>query len=421
MLAPSVWAETTIEKNTLSLQQAESLMLKQNPALFAADRNIQALASIPAQVGTLPDPSISFNALNLPVNTFSPTQENMTQFQLGFSQTLPYPGKLGLKKDIAAQVTNVALSNKEELRLVLLRNVRIHWWNIAYLDKALFIVRNNQNLLRNLVRISEAKYKTGAGLQQDVLLAQLELSKILEQLLRLESERTVQVATLNALMNQPSNQAIILPPSLPDMAIPTIQIRFLKAWAKRNHPKLRSLDYQMNAANKRIDLAKKDYYPDFKLGAAYGFRQGRNPVNNQSRSDMASLMFSMNIPIFTDSKQDKALDQRHAEQAQLEFKWKDTLNQINADIDSAAAQFQTAQKQMQLFKLGIIPQSHQTTASMLAGYQVNKVDFLNLVRAQLVEFNHDIQYWKHYMKAGQAYAKLAHAVGRKRLDGEGNE
>ncbi|MDQ6963220.1 MAG: TolC family protein [Mariprofundaceae bacterium] len=422
MISPSLWAVNNLEESpTLSLQQAETMVLKQNPSLFAAEKHMQALAMIPPQVGTLADPTISFKALNLPVNSFSPTQENMTQMQLAISQKLPYPGKLNLKKAIAKDTAKVAISNRDELRLVLLRNVRIHWWNIAYLDKALFIVRNNQHLLRNLVRISEAKYKTGAGLQQDVLLAQLELSKILEQAFKLTSERRVQVAQLNALLNRDTDTSIQLASPLPDMSRAVSQVERLKKWAKKFHPKLQSLGHQIDAADKRIDLANKDYYPDFKVSAAYGFRQGTNPANNQTRSDMASVMLSMNLPIFTDSKQDKALDQRHAEQAQLEFKWKNTLNQINADIDSAVSELHTSQKQMQLFKLGIIPQSRQTTASMLAGYQVNKVDFLNLVRAQLIEFNHDIQYWKHYTKAGQAYAKLAQAVGKKPSLGENHE
>jgi len=416
MVSPSLWAESSTK--ILSLSKAELILLKQNPALLAAEQHIQAKAAIAPQVGTLPDPSISVNALNIPLNSFSTTQENMTQFQFGVSQTLPYPGKLTLKSDIASEIAKVAISNREELRLILLRNLRIHWWNLVYLEKALFIVRNNQDLLRNLVRISEAKYKTGAGLQQDVLLAQLELSKILEQEFKLESEHDIQVAQLNALMSRLSTTPITLPKQLPSIDMSIKKVAHLKEWAKKYHPRLQGLEHQVNAAGKRIDLAKKDYYPDFKIGAVYGFRQGTNPTNNQPRSDMGSIMFSMNVPIFTDTKQDRALGQRHAEQAQVEFKWRDAANQINADIDSAISELHTAQKQVQLFQLGIIPQSRQTTASMLAGYQVNKVDFLNLVRAQLIEFNHDIQYWKHYVKAGQAYANLKAAVGKDHLNGE---
>ena len=169
----------------LTLQQAEMLTLQNNPALLATGKQAEAMATMPAQAASLADPKLSFKALNLPVDSFSTTQENMTQLQLGLSQDLPFPGKLGLKSDIAEHMARAAQHSSQEFCLLLLRNTRIHWWNLAYLDQALRIVRSNQQLMRRLVRIAETKYKTGKGLQQDVLLAQLELSKLLEKELHL--------------------------------------------------------------------------------------------------------------------------------------------------------------------------------------------------------------------------------------------
>lgn len=412
---------TSAMASTLTLKQAEDLALANNPALHAADSNAVAMAAIPSQAGSLPDPTLSLNALNLPVNSFSTTQENMTQLQLGISQSLPFPGKLGLKQKAAERFAEAAASNRDELRLLLLRNMRVHWWNLSYLDRALMIVQNNQTLLRNLVRVSEAKYKTGKGLQQDVLLAQLELSKLLEKELSLTFERANQVAKLNALLGRESATPVELPNDLPEISSSTPDVVSLKQWAKDNRPLLTSLSRHIDAASSMVALAEKDYYPDFKLGAAYGFRQGLNPVSRQSRSDLGSIMLSMTLPIYTGSKQDRAVDQRKAEKAKAQYSWEDGLNRVNAEIDIAASDLRVAREQLSLFKQGIIPQARQTTASMLAGYQVNKVDFLNLVRAQLSEFNNDIQYWQLYARAQQAEARLAAAAGKKQLYGETDE
>lgn len=400
----------------LTLKQAESLALADNPALHAADSNATAMAAIPPQAGSLPDPTLSLNALNFPLDSFSTRQENMTQMQVGFSQALPFPGKLALKEAAAESLAAAAASNRDELRLLLLRNVRIHWWNLAYLDKALTLVQNNQALLRNLVRVSEAKYRTGEGLQQDVLLAQLELSHLLERELSLKNQREFQVAELNALLGRDSATVISLPNQLPEIIKVTPNVVELKQWARDNRPMLVSLNRHVDAAGSMVALAEKDYYPDFKLGAAYGVRQGINPVSRQSRADLGSIMFSMTLPIFTGSKQDRAVDQRKAEKAKARFTWQDGLNRVYAEIDSAAADLRISRKQLSLFKQGIIPQARQTTASMLAGYQVNKVDFLNLVRAQLTEFNNDIQYWQLYARTGQAEARLAAAAGKQHLN-----
>ncbi|GAV20256.1 cobalt-zinc-cadmium resistance protein CzcC precursor [Mariprofundus micogutta] len=401
---------------TLTLKQAEALALASNPALHAADSNAVAMAAIPSQVSSLPDPTLSLNAMNLPVNSFSTTQENMTQMQIGFSQALPFPGKLALKAEAAERLAEAAASNRDELRLLLLRNVRIHWWNLAYLDKALMLVQSNQALLRNLVRVSEAKYKTGSGLQQDVLLAQLELSHLLDRELSLKTQREFQVAELNALLGRDSVAALTLPEQLPEIIKATPNIIVLKQWARDNRPMLASLNRHVDAAGSLVALAEKDYYPDFKLGAVYGVRQGINPVNRQSRSDLGSIMLSMTLPIYAGNKQDRAVDQRKAEKAKAEFSWQDGLNRVYAEIDAAASDLRITREQLSLFKQGIIPQARQTTASMLAGYQVNKVDFLNLVRAQLAEFNNDIQYWQLYARAAQAEARLAAASGKKHLE-----
>jgi len=414
LLSALLSLSTICSAEPLTLRQAEKLAVEQNPALHAADSNAIAMAAIPLQAGSLPDPTLSLNALNLPVDSFSTSQEAMTQLQLGISQKLPFPGKLGLKQQAATELAGAAASNRDELRLLLLRNVRIYWWNLAYLDKALQIVENNQQLLRNLVRVSEAKYKTGTGLQQDVLLAQLELSKLLEKELTLKGESANQRANLNALLGRDPAKPIELPDELPEVVANDIDVAALKHWAKENRPALNALSHSVDSADTMIALAEKEYYPDFTLGAAYGFRSGVNP-NGQARSDMASIMLSMTLPIYTGSKQDRAVDQRRAERAKAEFSRQDGLYRVYAEIDAAASDLRITREQLSLFRQGIIPQARQTTASMLAGYQVNKVDFLNLVRAQLSEFNNDMQQWQIFARVHQSEARLAAAAGSENL------
>lgn len=405
----------------LTLQQAEQLALQNNPALAATGKQAEAMATMPSQVGSLPDPKVSMKALNLPMDSFSTRQENMTQMQLGFSQALPFPGKLALKSDVAEYMAAAALQNQAEFRLLLLRNTRVHWWNLAYLDQALSIIRSNQDLLRNLVRIAETKYKTGKGLQQDVLLAQLELSKLLERELSLKSVRARESATLGVLLGSPSNTHIELPPQLTaHINTQPMDVAALKREARSARPMLLGMNDKVMAAGSRVALAKKGYYPDFNIGAAYGFRQGVNPMNKQPRADLASVMLSMSIPLYSGSKQGKAVDQRMAEKAKAQFSWQDAANQVDADIDAAASDLRIARDQVALFEHGILPQARQTTASMLAGYQVNKVDFLNLVRAQLSQFNTDIRYWKQVSITHQAEARLAAAVGKENLNMENN-
>jgi len=393
----------------LSLSGAVEVAVADNPSLAAMRARAEAMAAIPSQVGTLPDPSLSFNALNLPMDTFSLSQEGMTQMQIGIGQAFPFPGKLGLREDAADYEAKAAGSEVDETRLWLIRSVKSSWWRLLYLDKALEIVASNQVLLRQFVEIAQTKYKVGQGLQQDVLLAQLELSKLLDQEVRLKGMRRNEEARLNALLNWPTERSLTLAHTL-DSKLPSLREEVvLHKQAETARPLLLAQHNRIGAARSRVDLAKKDYYPDFNLGAAYGFRSGIN--NGIERADVASLRFTMSLPIYTDTKQDKAMDQRNSELLQQNYRLQDTLQQVREEISRAMADYWRASELVVLFKTGIIPQARQTVDSMLAGYQVNKVDFLNLVRAQVTLYNYETQYWLSFSSAQQALAALEAVVG----------
>ena len=119
----------------------------------------------------------------------------------------------------------------------------------------------------------------------------------------------------------------------------------------------------------------------------------------------------MTLPIFTGSKQDNAVLQRKSELQAQRYSLHDTVNGVKSQISQAVAGYLQSKEQFQLFKDGIIPQARQTVESMLSGYQVNKVDFLNLVRSQMTLLNYENQYWKSVTAANQALARLAAAVG----------
>ena len=395
----------------LELNRAVEIALEGNPGLARITARAHALAELPAQVGTLPDPVLSLNALNLPTDTFSLSQEAMTQMQVGIGFTLPFPGKLNLREQAAEFAARSAKFDADEMRLVLIRNVRSTWWNLFYLDRAISIVKRNQVLLRELVKISETKYQTGQGMQSDVLLAQVELSRLLEIGIGLEANRSTQAAALKALLDRPAATAIILPEQACETLPDAPDSESLGRIALDARPVLFSQRNALDAARTQVALAEKDYYPDFKLGAAYGFRSGNNP-NGSARANMTSLAFSMNLPIFQDTRQDRALAQRRAEVIAEESSVEDKRLQVQTEIEQALSEYHADREQASLFKTGIIPQARQMTAAMFSAYQVNKADFLNLIRAQVTLYNYETQYWKALSSGWQAWARLEAAVGK---------
>lgn len=394
----------------LTLEESMNIALRNNPGLAEMQARAEAMAAIPSQAGTLPDPRISFNAMNLPTDSFDVSQEPMTQMQFGISQAIPFPGKLSLREEAAEYEATAAMNNVDEARLQLVRNVKATWWKIYNLDQSLLIVKRNQDLLRQFVEIAQTKYKVGQGLQQDVLLARLELSKLIDMDLRLKGARRNEEARLNALLNIPRENPVQLPAKVDESLPLLVDELTLYNLADQSRPLLAGQQNRIQAAQSRVELAEKDFYPDFQVGAAYSFRSGNN-MDGSSRPDFASFMLSMNMPIFTGRKQSKAFDQRQSELLEQKFKLQDIRSMIQADISTAVSDYHRSRDQVELFGTGIIPQAEQTVSSMLAGYQVNKVDFLNLVRAQITLYNYEISYWQMLSEANQALAKVIATVG----------
>ena len=376
---------------------AVSLAVGHNPNLSEMRARYKAVSEIPSQVGALPDPMVSLNAMNFPSDTFDRDQEAMTQTQIGFSQVFPFPGKLSLKEEAAEYDALAAGHTVDEVRLQLIGNVKSRWWNLYYLDRALETVEMNKSLLRQFIAVAKTKYETGKGLQQDVLLAQLELSKLIDQKIQLQAIRRNQSIQLNVLMDRPANKVVLLPRQVSKTMPNLVNETVLYQLAEVARPRLKQMETQIDAAQSRLDLAKRDYYPDFQVGVTYGDRAGDNPLpRGGARSDFVSVMVGV----------------RNYELQKNHYALLDEKGLVMAAISTSVTDYHRAKQQFSLFGSGIVPQARQTVDSMLAGYQVSEVDFLNLVRSQMTLFNYELQYWKALSEAKQALARLESAVGK---------
>lgn len=401
---------------SLSVEVAVATAVNANPSLAEMQSRYKALLEVPSQVGTLPDPTVNLAAMNFPTDTFDRAQEPMTQMQVGFSQSFPFPGKLALKQAAAGHDAKAAGHSVDEARLQMVRKVKNRWWQLYYIDRALETVDSNQALLGQFIEVARTKYETGRGLQQDVLLAQLELSKLIDQKIQLEAIRQQQSIQLNILMDRSPELEIALPQdvgrTLPDLA----DEADLYHKSEEARPLLRQLRTEIDAAQSRLDLAKRDYYPDFNVGLTYGDRTGMNPLpRGGARTDFLSVMFGVKVPVYAGRKQSRAVAQRGFDVQTNRYALLDERGLVRGAIAASITDYNRAKQQLSLFETGIVPQAEQTVKSMLAGYQVSEVDFLNLVRSQMTLFNYELQYWRALSEAKQALAGLEAAVGEETI------
>ena len=249
-----------------------------------------------------------------------------------------------------------------------------------------------------------------------MLLSQVELSRLLDRDIRLKGLRRGAEAGLNALLGHPGDASIALPQRTREELRETSPEPRLKEQAEENRPLLRSARERINAARARKDLAKRDFFPDFTLGAAYGLRGGTNAIGGRDRADFLSLGVGVSLPIFAEWKQQQALDQRSAELLRQRNAFEDDRLRVRKEVAKAGADYRSTREQAALLKTGIIPQAAQSVESMRAGYLVNQVDFLNLVRAQITLLDFETKYWKALSEANRALASLTASVGGEVFD-----
>jgi len=414
-LSGAAYASDSSAPESMTLDAAVAIAVSGNPGLEEMRRRAEAAAAVPSQVGSLQDPRVTLGAANVPVDSWSFDQEPMTQVVLAINQAIPYPGRLKLRREEAELRAEAASESADEATLRLVRDVRTTWWELFYLDRADETISRNSDLLRKLVEVARTKYEVGRGLQQDVLLAQVELSRLEDMAVQVRGMRGSTNARLNALLARPEQSPLMLPhdTSVPLPNAPPESV--LQADAESSRSSIAQARLELEAAQSAQALAHKEYLPEFGVGVSYGWRQGHN-TDGSSRSDFASVLLNFNVPLFASSKQNQLIAQRRAESAARDRALAETRNRVTSEISDALSRYRQAREELALLDDGILPQTRQAVASMMAGYEVSKVDFLTLIRTQITLYDQELQRWRVLSHAHQALALLLAAVGKETLD-----
>ncbi|MBI4383567.1 MAG: TolC family protein [Nitrospinae bacterium] len=406
-LTPPAWGAGP-NKFQENLNRFIAEALENNPEILEATVEIKAVREVPKQAGSLDDPALMFELMSVPVDTFSFSQEDMTQKQVSLSQRLPFPGKLGLKTEIARKDVEIAESNLEELKLRIAREVKTSYYELCFIMEATDIVRHNQGLLKQFVVIAESKYAVGKGVQQDVLKAQVELSKNMDELIQLAQRRKTEEARLNSLMNRLPQAPISISHGIEKSEF-GFTTEDLQKQAENDRPFLKGLKSLVQRAKSSKSLAKREYYPDFDIGFRYGQRESSSMAE---RPDFVSGFVSVNIPLWYESKQSRKLAQETFKMDMAQETYKKAKNQVFLQIKEGMDELQKGESLLKLIDKGIIPQARQSLESALSGYTVDKVDFLTLLDNQVTLFKWEIQHHRELTDYQKNLAKMEHLVGK---------
>lgn len=396
-------------EGTTPLAQLVSEALQNNPEIQAARKEREAAQQRIAPAGALDDPMLEAGVVNVPTNSFRFDREDMTMKMIGISQRFPYPGKRGLRQDVAARDAQSVGHGYQETMNRVARETRAAYFDLALVIESTRLVEKNKLILEQFLKIAETRYAVGQGNQADVLKAQTQLSKMVDELIKLARERPMIEAELNRALGRAPGAAAPLPetPQLQEVTLPLDELR---EKALRERPQLLALHSTIARTEKAVELARKDYYPDFDVRFSYAQRD--NMPDGTIRSDMVNFTVAINLPVWRATKIGPRVAEAQAMREQALNMYEAQRNELVMKLRQQVAAAEQNLRSARLYRGDILPQARLTVEAALAAYRVNRVDFLTLLDNQMTVFSYEIAYVTAVANYNKALAEIDLLTGK---------
>lgn len=391
----------SVADETVSLQSLINEAVKENPQIKSARASWEASEFVPKQVSTLPDPMLMIGVKNIG-SKYSVGTEEMSMLDFGWTQRIPFPGKLSLLGKIAEKS---AEAMGEEYRAVLLNvieKLKTSYFEYYYTEKAIETISMTIEYLKQLEKLAEVRYQVGKGIQQDIWKAQLEVSRLQERLEVLEQTRGSVIAVLKSILNRPDDAPLGRPADFTLTEL-SYTLNELIEIAQKNSPELKKVEKMKERDEFGLNYAKLQYLPDFSLTLGYGERG--------SLESMWTALVGIEFPIFFWRKQAYGVREARANLASSEEAYINTKRTLEAEIKTAYLELITSRKLIELYKNAIIPQSRGALESSRAGYSTGSVDFLTMITNAITLLDYELEYLRKLTVHEKAIAKLEALTG----------
>jgi len=407
--AGNVFAQESVPSHAGAVTPLSDLLAegeKNNPQIEAARHGFEAAKQVPTQVSTLPDPQFTLQHFSVgsPRPFAGYTNSEFAYIGLGVSQDIPYPGKLRLKGEIAKREADVSQQQIESVRRSVLAELKAAYFQLAYLLKTLAILQQDGELLKQVQQAADARYRSGMGTQQDLLQAQLQQTKLLREIAMHHLEVGKLEAQIKQLLNRPQDSPDIEAAELVEMPLVQTYAELLAA-AEVQNPEIASAKKMIEKQSLQVDLARKDFYPDFNVQYMW---QRTDPTQFRA---YYMLSVGVRVPIYRGRKQRPELAQAEAEKLRAGSELQAQSQQIAAELRGQYVQAQQTSELLRIHREGLSPQSRSEFQAALATYQSNKQDFQALLAAFLDLLHFDEEYWQNVAEYETSIARLEQITG----------
>lgn len=381
------------------IQEAE----QENPQIAASFHAWQASRNVPKQASALPETQLSVQQFSVgsPRPFAGYSNSDFAYIGFGASQDIPYPGKRQLRGRVAEHEAGSMEAQTDSVRQAVVGNLKMVYFRLAYIQQTLGVLKRSDGLLAQVQEASEARYRVGQGNQQDVLKAQLQHTKILQEIAHHHQEEGLLEAQIKQILGRPQESADIVAETLILRALPYSAAELLQK-AREQNPDVRSKRASNRQQEARVELAHKNFRPDFNVQYNY------EHTGSQTR-DYYMATFGIRLPNRGRQKAELAEAQENQDRARQEL---DAESQrVLSEVQQQFVRAKTSEERLKIYSDGLVPQSEATFQSALSAYQSNRQDFESLLSGFLDVLNLDLEYRNELVEHESALAELERLTG----------
>lgn len=375
--------------------------LKNSPEIQASQARIEAARLRIPQSGSLPDPMFMLGYQNEGFNRYTYGEMQGSQWMFSATQQFLFPGKRRLKEEMTARDADSLEAMHELLKLKTVARIKELYYDLFLAHKTIDLLKEKGELLARIESLTLTRYAAGKAMQQDVLMAQTEKYMLLEK----EEMFLQKIQSLEAMLSSALGR--YKGPALPRPSHPVYQpfpleINAAIDQAMQHSPELKSRSKMIEAANTRLQMAQKEYYPDFALSGSYYNRTGEFP-------DMWSATATINIPLYFQSKQKPAVAEAKANIHQADRELEATRLMIEAALRDNYSMLRSSERLIDLYQKGLLPKSRQDIEQALTGYSTGRGEAVSIISRVKTSLDYETLYWGQLVEREKAIARL-HAI-----------
>ncbi|CAH6965261.1 Heavy metal RND efflux outer membrane protein, CzcC family [Vibrio chagasii] len=357
----------------------------------------QAMRETGIASATLMDPKLKVGFGGLPVDSFQFDEDPMTNISVGLMQQFERGNTLDLQQKKASQQADGLALQVEARELTVANSMTQLWLELGYQQVAEGVMRENRRLLVELENYVQTNYSIGKSEAQDLLNAQLQVSKLDE---KLQANQQVQRRLISQLSEWLGSgwlgtQAVGSPATDAQSVLnATNQIDWSLLENKlatnidstkhyqllMEHPLVKITDATISSNQTQVELAEQAYTPQFGVEVMYAHRQANN-MAGEPASDLVSAYLTVDIPLFTGNRQDKNLSAAQHQVGAAKSQKDTLLAQMNAQVNALLVDKTNLTQRLERYQSSLLPQTSARIRAVERGYQNNTAQFNDVISA----------------------------------------